>query len=259
MATHLEAVMGTVVGITSPGALPVEGLAGAVRALHESDRVFSTWNPGSPMSLLRSGAADIEDLEPDDGLLIVEVLEQCALARELTGGAFDPWAMPGGVDPTGLVKGWAADLALRELTGADCRTAMVNAGGDIAVAGTPYGSPWKIAVRHPFQPGCYAAIVEVTEAIATSGDYERPGQLVDPSTGRTARVAASATVTGPDLGMADALATGLAVAGRSLLGRIDALEGYEGFLITDSGSFYATPGMRFVLPEAAAPSAAASF
>ena len=27
----------------------------------------------------------------------------------MSGGWFDPWAMPGGVDPTGLVKGWAVD------------------------------------------------------------------------------------------------------------------------------------------------------
>jgi len=122
---------------------------------------------------------------------------------------------------------------------------MVNAGGDIAVAGSPEGHPWRIAVRHPAQPDRYAAVAEVTGAIATSGDYERPGQLVDPSTGRTARVAASATVTGPDLGMTDALATALAVAGEALLGVIDRTEGYEAFLVTDAGRYYATPGMQF--------------
>ena len=87
-----------------------------------------------------------------------------------------------------------------------------------------------------------------------------PGQLIDPSTGRTARVAASATVTGADLGMADALATGLAVAGEAMLEAIDRIDGYEAFLITDSGDHYATPGMRFAprLPGAPVPGATAA-
>ena len=67
------------------------------------------------------------------------------------------------------------------------------------------------------------AVLEVTGAIATSGSYERPGQLLNPTTGRTARGVASATVTGPELDLADALATGLAVGGRPVLGAIDGL------------------------------------
>lgn len=243
--THLEPVMGTVVGVNSPDPLPPEGLAKAVEALHEADRVFSTWDAESPMSRLRSGRARLDQLEPGQAAVVAEVLERCRLAREITGGAFDPWAMPGGVDPTGLVKGWAAARALRALTTAGAANVMVNAGGDIAVSGGPGEGSWRIGVRHPAQADAYAAVIEVTAAIATSGDYERPGQLVDPATGRTARVAASATVTGPDLDLADALATGLAVAGRSLLAAIDALPGYEAYLITDAGRHYATPGMVF--------------
>ncbi|MDQ2726486.1 MAG: FAD:protein FMN transferase [Actinomycetota bacterium] len=199
------------------------------------------------MSRLRSGQAELDDLEPFDAALIAEVLGRCELARELTAGAFDPWAMPGGVDPTGLVKGWAAARALHHLTADGATTVMINAGGDIAVAGCP-ARPWHVAIRHPAQPHAYSAIIEVTAAIATSGDYERPGQMIDPVTGRTARVAASATVTGPALDLADALATGLAVAGAPLLAAIDRLADYEAYLITDAGSHHATPGMAFASP-----------
>jgi thiamine biosynthesis lipoprotein len=245
--THLEPVMGTVVGISSRDPLPAAGLAGAVEVLHQADRVFSTWDPASPMSRLRSGQAALDDLDTADADLITAVLDRCQLARRLTGGAFDPWAMPGGVDPTGLVKGWAADQALRALQAAGVLSVMVNAGGDITVAGCPGA---RIAVRHPAQPQDYAAIIEVDMAIATSGDYERPGQLIDPATGRTARVGASATVTGPELDLADALATGLAVKGGPMLAVIDRLIGYEAYLITDNGRHYATPGMRFAVREA---------
>ncbi len=48
--------------------------------------------------------------------------------------------------------------------------------------------------------------------------------------------AASASVTGPDLGLADALATALAVAGEQGLALIDALDGYEALVINPDGS-----------------------
>lgn len=241
--THLEAVMGTVVGITSPHPLPPAGLAAAMDGLHDADRVFSTWDPDSPMSRLRSGRATLDDLAPADALVVAEVLERCAVARELTSGAFDPWAMPGGLDPTGLVKGWAGSRALAALGADGCRDVMVNAGGDVAVTGTAGCRPWRVGIRHPAQPDAYLAVVEVTGAVATSGDYERPGQLIDPRTGRVARAAASATVTGPDLALADALATGLAVAGRTLLPAIEAIPGYDALLVDGDGHCAATPGM----------------
>lgn len=247
-AAHLEAVMGTIVAITSPDPLPDAAIAAAVSVLHEADRVFSTWNPDSPMSKLRSGRATMDDLAAPDAAHVSVVLERCALAKQLTGGAFDPWSLPGGVDPTGLVKGWAAAWAVGALTAAGATNVMVNAGGDIAVAGHGGTGPWRAGIRHPAQPQALCAVVEVADAVATSGDYERPGQLIDPATGRTARAAASATVTGPDLDLADALATGLAVAGRPLLEAIDRLPGYEGYLITDDLRHYATPGMAFTAP-----------
>jgi thiamine biosynthesis lipoprotein len=248
--THLETVMGTVVGITSPDPLPDPGLAAAVRILHEADRVFSTWNPESPISRLRSGRCALEELPWADVAVIDEVLEHCRQVRDLTDGAFDPWAMPGGVDPTGLVKGWAAQQACRALVDHGVASVMVNAGGDITVTGRPDDRPRRIAVRHPAQPGSYAAVIEVTAAVATSGNYERPGQLIEPSTGKAAWVAVSATVTGPDLGQADALATGLAVRGKPLLAAIDHLPGYEAYLITEEGRHFATPGITFVQADA---------
>jgi thiamine biosynthesis lipoprotein len=243
--THLEPVMGTVVGITSPDAVPRDAVASAVGVLHQADRIFSTWNPDSPMSRLRSGQISLDQLPASEAALIEQVLQRCSLAREITAGAFDPWRMPGGVDPTGLVKGWAAARALQALTERSAAAVMLNAGGDIAVAGLPAGQPWRIGIRHPAQPTALAAVGEVTAAIATTGDYERPGHLINPATGRTARRAASATVTGPDLDLADALATGLAVAGHSLLTSIDELPGYDAYLISPDGRHYATPGVSF--------------
>lgn len=242
---HLERVMGTVVGFTSPRALPRAAISEAVEILHEADRVFSTWHPNSPMSRVRSGQAELSEIDSRDATHISRVLARCDLARRMSRGAFDPWAMPGGVDPTGLVKGWAVGEAMRAFTDFGVTDLMINAGGDIAVAGRPAERPWTVGVRHPDQPEDYAAVIEVDAAIATSGNYERPGELIDPRTGRSAGAAASATVTGPELDLADALATGLAVGGRPVLEAIEGIPGFEGYLITRDGRHYGTSGMRF--------------
>ena len=144
--------------------------------------------------------------------------------------------MPGGIDPTGYVKGWAAQRALGAFRASGVRGAIVNAAGDIASFGDlGHGQPFRIGIADPFSPGRLAEVVYLTGAIATSGTYERGNHLIDPHSGRpTARVA-SASVTGPDLGLADALATAIAVAGEAGLDVIEALDGYEALIITIDG------------------------
>ena len=60
----------------------------------EVDEVFSTYKEGSFVSRLRRGDIAIENC-PDD---LQEVWQLCAVARDLTEGAFDPWAVSGGFD-----------------------------------------------------------------------------------------------------------------------------------------------------------------
>jgi thiamine biosynthesis lipoprotein ApbE len=52
-------------------------------------------------------------------------------------------------------------------------------------------------------------------------------------------------VTGADLGLADALTTGLAVAGTDGLAFIEAVDGYAGFTIGFDGSRASTAGFPF--------------
>jgi len=68
------------------------------------------------------------------------------------------------------------------------------------------------------------------------GTYERGEHFIDPRSGRPAARAASASVTGADLGLADALATAVAVAGGPGLAQIDELDGYEALVINSDGS-----------------------
>jgi len=250
LITHAEPVMGTVVSFAlHPGELPGPAVRAALRAacavLQDADTVFSTWDPGSPLSRLRRGQppGPTGNGQPAD---MAEVLAACQQARDLSGGWFDPWAMPGGYDPTGLVKGWAVGNALRTLHQAGIPAALVNGGGDVAAFGMPApGRCWRAGIRHPWRTAGLAAVVEVHGAVATSASYERGAHLVDPRTGQPGCQAASATVTGPSLAQADALATGLAVGGDAALEVISGLAGYQAYLIRPDGSESWTPGLEF--------------
>jgi FAD:protein FMN transferase len=248
---HLEDVMGTIVVIdvyAAPGGPDDElrrQLADAVAILHRADETFSTYRPGSQVSRLRRGEITPAQVPAE----VADVLVRCAVARDVSGGWFDPWAMPGGFDPAGYVKGWAAQQALAAFTAPGLCGVLVNAAGDIASTGGPApGRPFRVGITDPLAPRQLAGVVELTGAIATSGSYERGSHLIDPHTGQPTARAASASVTGPDLGLADALATAPAVAGQPGLDLVAGLAGYEALIITAGGRHHRTE--RFPIASA---------
>lgn len=229
---HVEPVWGTVVTLELRGpeldALGADRLrtavATAVGWLHHVDRILSPFREHSELSQLRRREVGEAAVSGD----VQDVLRRSRIARDLTRGAFDPWAMPGGVDPCGLVKGWAADRAADLLLAAGYRHVKVDAGGDVVVRGgaTP-DRPWVLGVQHPDDPGAVIATVSVVDgAVATSGTYERGEHVLDPArTPAPARGARAATVVARDGGLADALATALLVAGRDLADVVAGLDG----------------------------------
>lgn len=194
--------------------------------LDDVDAWFSTFRDDTPVHLLRTGQLE----EASAPAVVREVLAACRVARDLTEGAFDPWAVPGGVDPSGYVKGWAAERACSMLAAAGLVNTYVNAGGDVVCRGfSEPGQPWRVGVRHPVQHDLVAKVVEVFDgAVATSGTYERGLHVLDPRTGSAARGVVSATVVGPEGGLADAVATGLVVAGMDGLAWLPGLPGLPG-------------------------------
>ena len=129
---------------------------------------------------------------------------------------------------------------------------MVNAGGDIAVVGTPGGRhdrPWRIGIRDPWDAMRIVAKVDVLAAVATSGTYERGEHVIDPHSGAPVSAQRSATVTGPGLAIADALATGLLAGGARAIGAIADLDDYEALLINLDGSASMTPGFPLIRME----------
>jgi thiamine biosynthesis lipoprotein len=241
---HLD-VMGTVVTIDLYGEPSLSASRAsllferACTSLLEADDVFSTWKRDSPMSRLRRGEIVISMAPPE----VAEVLELCATARELSGGWFDPWALPGGVDPTGYVKGWAAQRALAELEDPAVTGAIVNAAGDIAtIGGLSRSQGFRFGIVNPFATREVLCVVNGATALATSGTYERGLHLIDPLTGSAEAKVASASVTGPDLGLADALATAVAVAGQMGLTMINDIDGYDAMIVTLEGTLRWTAG-----------------
>ena len=180
------------------------------------DRDFSTYKEDSWVTRLRLDKVAIEDC-PDD---VIEVWDLCAQANWLSDGAFDPWAVKGGFDPSGLVKGWAADTCADLLVAAGVPHVQVNAAGDLALRGGWFDSaseeikPWSIGVVNPTNTLEVVKVYEIKDgAIATSGTYEQGAHIHDPQTGMIAIGAASATVVGPLGWLCDAMATAVMVGG----------------------------------------------
>jgi thiamine biosynthesis lipoprotein len=241
---HEETVMGTVVTFDVyldefERLGDVEQLMrDAVADLHSADELFSLWKPMSPICQFRRGEIGVGEL-PD---VIVEVLSACREVCEMSLGWFDPWNISDGVDPTGYVKGWAAQRALRHFRRDWIGGTIVNAAGDVAVLGVASkDQPFQIGIVNPFDPSQICVIVPVSSALATSGTYERGEHLVVPFTHEARSAVASATVSGPNLGIADALATALAVGGRQALEVIDDIDGYEALMIEYNGTVSKTP------------------
>jgi len=180
--------------------------------LYLVDEVFSTYKDQSEVSRLRRGEIAITDCCAD----LQEVWQLCLEAKSYSDGFFDPWCVEGGFDPSGYVKGWASDRAIAMMKSDGVEHIQINSAGDLSLAGgVEPGKPWSIGIRHPEEAHTVVKVFDITDgAIATSGTYERGSHIKDPHTGLIAFGARSATVYGPNGGVADALATALIVAGK---------------------------------------------
>jgi thiamine biosynthesis lipoprotein len=189
------------------------------------DQDFSTYKEDSQVSRIRRGELKIEDASE----YVQQVWALCEFSRELTLGAFDPWKAEGGFDPSGLVKGWAAEVGAQMLVEAGIENILINASGDIVLrGGKPDGGPWNIGIASPDDVEKYVKFFDVVDgSVATSGDYEKGAHIIDPYTGLIAIGACSATVIGPDGAICDALATALMVDGidaQKWIGRVELAE-----------------------------------
>jgi thiamine biosynthesis lipoprotein len=254
-ARYVEHVMGMPVSLALRGrhtddAAARDAWAQGVAILREVDRVFSTYRADSWISRLRRGEVGLEDCPPE----VAEVLALGAAAERESGGAFSV-QLPGPdgapvLDPSGVVKGWAAERAaapLRELPDTDF---CLSAGGDLTCRTLdPDGRPWRIGVEDPADPRRVLAVVPVlTGAVATSGTAHRGQHLVDARTGHPPVGVASVTVVAGSLTRADIDATAAYAQGRGAAHWLETRPGRSGLVVWEDGS---TTVVEPVLPAPA--------
>ena len=248
---RVEQIMGTAIGfdVRDPD-IPEEALERAFEYLRQVDLRFSTYKPESEVSRLNRGEIVSEDEYSPE---LRQVLELCEEVRQTSEGYFDIRAhrSEGGLDPSGLVKGWSLEGAGRILEAAGARNFCINGGGDIVVRGEAGpATPWRIGIRHPLQADKVATVVSVRDgAIATSGAYERGEHVRDPFTGKAPAGVLSVTIVGPSLTYADAYATAAFAMGPTGLAWVARLAGYAGCAITvdpdgSNGRLTWTPGFE---------------
>jgi thiamine biosynthesis lipoprotein len=232
----VEQIMGMPISIHLRGEhidspMAAQGVEDAFELLREADRLFSTYREDSEVSRIRRGELDPARADP----LVREVVTLCRQAGALTDGAFtdqlpdDHGALR--FDPTGLVKGWAAERAASRLAELPAVAFCLNAGGDVVVGGKAAeasdgralepdaspGAPWRVGIEDPRDRARVAQVVEILQGgVATSGTAARGAHLYDPIAKKVVDRVGSVTVVGPSLMWADVWATALFVAPASL-------------------------------------------
>ena len=240
---YVEHVMGMPISLALRGrhtddAAARRAWADVMASLREADRVFSTYREDSDVSRLGRGEIGLEDCAPE----VAEVLALGARAEEESSGAFSVRRPDGEgrrvLDPSGVVKGWAAEraaAALHELDGTDF---CLSAGGDLTCRTLdPAGPPWRIGVEHPADPSRVIAVVPVfTGAVATSGTAHRGAHLVDARTGRPPTGVVSVTVVAASLTWADIDATAAYAQGPEAARWLETRPGRSGLVVWDDGT-----------------------
>ena len=149
------------------------------------------------------------------------------------------------IDFGGIGKGFAADAALKELQRVGLKSALVDAGGDLAIGAAPPGEPgWRIGVAPLKANGPPSRYLQLSDCgIATSGDAwqfveidgRRYSHILDPVSGIGLTTRSSVTVIAADATSADGLASAVSVlgpeAGLALVGR---WKGAEALVVQDT-------------------------
>jgi FAD:protein FMN transferase len=147
------------------------------------------------------------------------------------------------IDLGAVAKGLAVDAAARELQ--PFRDFAIDAGGDLYLGGrNPEGTRWSVGIRHPREDKRLLDTLFVSDtAVCTSGDYERPGHIVNPRSGASADTIASVTVVAAGAMLADALGTAAFVLGPAEGLRLFERHGVEGLIVTTSLERFETARM----------------
>lgn len=144
------------------------------------------------------------------------------------------------IDLGGIAKGYAIGLISDFLQREGIGNYIVNAGGDMKVAGDRFGQPWRLGIQNPFAPGVVASLeLRGNHSLFTSGNYHRQYRrgdrlthhIIDPRSGESSRGQSSATVLVGDPVLADVSATALMIDEFNKNGNLALSLGVDDFLI----------------------------
>jgi len=205
------------------------------------DERFSTYKESSEISQINRGELELEAASPE----MKEVFALAEKTKQETNGYFDIRRPTGGVDPSGIVKGWAMLNTAARIIAVGYENYFVNAGGDIAMSGkNEKGGQWSVGIRNPFN---IHEIVKVVyprgKGIATSGSYIRGDHIYNPlSPEEKLRDVVSISVIGPDVLKADLIATAAFAMGKDGIAFVENLPNFEGYAIDAQGIATMTSG-----------------
>jgi thiamine biosynthesis lipoprotein len=152
----------------------------------------------------------------------------------------------------GIAKGFAVDKCAAILRKAGFNDFMLQAGGDMYVAGKKGNEPWVVGIRDPRGTDLFAGMPIENHSFSTSGDYERGfvkegvryHHILDPRTGQPARMSRSVTIRAKDAFTADAWSKVMFIvgpkAGMDMIKKYK-LADFEAVWVDDKNEVHATP------------------
>ncbi len=162
----------------------------------------------------------------------------------------------------GIAKGYAVDKCVKLLHDQGFVNFMVQAGGDMYVAGKKGEQPWVVGIRDPrgAKESMFATAPVEDHSFSTSGDYERGfvkdgkryHHILDPRTGQPAMASRSVTVRAKDAFTADAWSKVLFILGpteaQKLIKR-EKLDDFEVVWVDAKNEVTMTPGLKSVVTQ----------
>jgi thiamine biosynthesis lipoprotein len=157
----------------------------------------------------------------------------------------------------GIAKGYAVDKCVAILRNEGFTDFMVQAGGDMYVAGSKSGEPWVVGIRDPRGSADEMFAVEPIRdhSFSTSGDYERGfvkdgvryHHILDPRDGQPAHASRSVTIRAKDAFTADAWSKVMFIygwkVGQDIIKR-EKLDDFEAVWVDDKNEVHTTPGIE---------------
>jgi thiamine biosynthesis lipoprotein len=168
----------------------------------------------------------------------------------------------------GIAKGYAVDKCVELVKARGFTDFMVQAGGDMYVAGSKGTDPWVVGIRDPRGPkdSMFATSPIRDHSFSTSGDYERGfvkdgvryHHILDPRTGQPAHASRSVTIRAKDAFTADAWSKVMFIYGweKGLqLIKDNKLDDFEVVWVDDKNVVHITPGIEKDLKRIKEPTA----